>query len=97
MHGRWCSNFGCVQDERGEAYCVALYDYQGDTADDLSFVAGERIILTAHEGSDWLRGIANGKQGMFPASFVNIVKDLDGEFSFWLMIFQLGVRFVLCI
>jgi len=62
----------------GLPYCIAMYDYTGETSSDLSFVAGDRITLTSHEGSDWLKGTLNGRPGIFPVGYVNIVRDIDG-------------------
>lgn len=59
-------------------YCIALYDFPGETEEDLSFVAGDRIELLERIGTDWLKGCVHGTTGMFPAAFVEILEDLTG-------------------
>ena len=42
--------------------------------DELSLKAGDLIMLKSRVGSDWLRGrTINGKEGIFPKSFVEVV------------------------
>ena len=59
-------------------YCIAIYDFTGETAEDLGFVTGDRIELLEHIGADWLKGSLRGNTGIFPAGFVEIHKDLTG-------------------
>ena len=59
-------------------YCIALYDFPGETPEDLSFDPGDRIELVEHVGADWLKGSLRGNTGIFPAAFVEIHKDLTG-------------------
>ena len=54
----------------------ALFDFDGETSEDLSFKEGDHIELIEQIDSDWLKGKARGKVGMFPASFVDIVVPL---------------------
>uniref|UniRef100_A0A3Q0S6P7 Osteoclast-stimulating factor 1 n=1 Tax=Amphilophus citrinellus TaxID=61819 RepID=A0A3Q0S6P7_AMPCI len=51
-------------------WVVALYDYNGKTADDLSFREGECILITQHLDDDWSCGRLNGKEGIFPRKYV---------------------------
>uniref|UniRef100_A0A3Q0SJA8 Osteoclast-stimulating factor 1 n=1 Tax=Amphilophus citrinellus TaxID=61819 RepID=A0A3Q0SJA8_AMPCI len=55
-------------------WVVALYDYNGKTADDLSFREGECILITQHLDDDWSCGRLNGKEGIFPRKYVESVK-----------------------
>ena len=48
---------------------IAAYDFQGEVETDLSFAAGETVLVTKQEG-EWWEGVVNGKSGIFPASFV---------------------------
>jgi len=54
--------------------CTALYDFNGENPDDLSFAAGTTIyVLDKTDPSGWWRGqTAEGAQGFFPMNFVDI-------------------------
>ena len=51
-------------------YVIAQYEYAGDTAEDLSFNEGDKIVVLERVGDDWLRGELGGQQGLFPRVFV---------------------------
>ncbi|KAL1747298.1 hypothetical protein HDZ31DRAFT_32248 [Schizophyllum fasciatum] len=59
----------------GEARAIALYNFDAVEPGDLSFAKGDVITITKKSQStdDWWRGRANGKEGNFPANFVEIV------------------------
>ena len=59
--------------------CRARFDFEGEGHGDLAFEDGDVIQLLAHCGDDWLKGELNGKVGMFPASFVEIIEDLPED------------------
>ena len=45
-----------------------------ESMDELSLKAGDLIMLKTRVGSDWLRGrTINGKEGIFPKSYVEVV------------------------
>ncbi|KZT29963.1 SH3-domain-containing protein [Neolentinus lepideus HHB14362 ss-1] len=50
----------------------ALWDYNenGETPDDLSFRAGDIIEIISETNPDWWTGRLNGRQGLFPANYV---------------------------
>ena len=58
---------------------TALHDYQGESSNDLSFNAGDNIKVVKRINSDWLMGELNGKEGLFPASFVESESDSLSE------------------
>ncbi|XP_048118274.1 sorbin and SH3 domain-containing protein 2 isoform X2 [Alosa alosa] len=60
--------------EMGEA--VARYNFNADTNVELSLRKGERVILLRQVDSNWYEGKipATGKQGIFPMSYVDIIK-----------------------
>ncbi|XP_046576782.1 SH3 domain-containing protein 19-like [Haliotis rubra] len=62
--------------DQSHPYCKASFDYGGEQDGDLSFKTGETIQLLEKIGGDWLRGRCHGREGMFPAAFVTIEKDL---------------------
>lgn len=63
--------------EKKKPYCIAQYDYEAGHPDDLSFKVNDVIILTDRVNEEWLRGRLKGKEGMFPASFVNVIVPLE--------------------
>lgn len=54
------------------ATAIAAYDFQGEQEDDLSFSKGDIIIILKKTDStnDWWVGKCNGKEGNFPANYV---------------------------
>lgn len=65
----------------GKPYAIALQQFSGELRGDLSFEKGELVELVGSAGNGWLRGSMNGQVGIFPASFVEIVKPLESEGS----------------
>ena len=60
--------------------CEALFDYESDNLGDLTFAAGEKIVITEWVGDEWLTGrIGEERNGMFPLSFVKITKELPKD------------------
>nr|XP_053636115.1 intersectin-1-like [Cherax quadricarinatus] len=57
-----------VHDEVSEFY-QALYPYQSGEPGDLTFSAGETILVVKKEG-DWWHGIINQNCGIFPSNYV---------------------------
>ncbi|XP_034544266.1 SH3 domain-containing protein 19 [Notolabrus celidotus] len=51
-------------------WVVALYDFAGNSEDDLSFQTGNRILITQHVDAEWSCGRLNGREGIFPRAFV---------------------------
>jgi amphiphysin len=53
-------------------YAVAMYDFTGQEAEDLSFRKGDRIqvLRRTPEANDWWTGSLNGRKGMFPGTYV---------------------------
>jgi hypothetical protein len=59
---------------------VAMFTFQGQTEDELSFKEGELIMLKTRVGREWLRGkLVAGQEGIFPRNFVEIVEDLPED------------------
>ncbi|KAG0259725.1 hypothetical protein BGZ95_004595, partial [Linnemannia exigua] len=54
------------------SFVTALYDYTGEQATDLSFSKGDRITVVRKTEStnDWWTGKLNGREGSFPANYV---------------------------
>ncbi|KAI8322506.1 DUF500-domain-containing protein [Martensiomyces pterosporus] len=53
---------------------VAMYDFAGEQAGDLSFTKGDLINVTKKTESqnDWWEGTCNGRSGQFPANYVRL-------------------------
>ncbi|KAM9793121.1 SH3 domain-containing protein 19 [Neosynchiropus ocellatus] len=56
--------------EAGAEWVVALYDFAGESDNDLSFQQGDRILITKHVTAEWSLGRLNGREGLFPLAFV---------------------------
>lgn len=50
-------------------YYIAAYPYDSTEPGDLSFQAGEMVIVTKKEG-DWWTGTIGDRTGMFPCNYV---------------------------
>jgi len=48
----------------------ALYDYSGQTADELSFREGDIIVVHKKDPGGWWEGELNGQRGWIPANYV---------------------------
>jgi actin cytoskeleton-regulatory complex protein SLA1 len=74
------TNGGAVQSPDGEA-AVALYDFEGDAADELSVREGEALIVLDRSNDDWWKcRNAHGAEGVVPAQYVDL-ETSDGEES----------------
>ena len=50
---------------------VALYDYQAQRSDELSFMRGDLITVLYKDNDNWWMGeLQDGSQGFFPANYV---------------------------
>lgn len=58
----------------GKPTAKALYDFDADNAQELSFKDGEIIDLVRRVDENWLEGrTADGKQGLFPSNYVEVL------------------------
>ncbi|KAJ3110755.1 hypothetical protein HDU96_006296 [Phlyctochytrium bullatum] len=51
---------------------VALYDFSGEREGDLPFRKGDLILILKRDPSEWWTGRCNGKEGVFPANYVQV-------------------------
>ncbi len=58
----------------GKPYAIALYTFSGEEEGDLGFSKGELLELVDSVASGWLRGRIGDREGIFPSSFVEILK-----------------------
>lgn len=59
----------------------AMFDFSGIGKLELSLKAGEVIFLLRRVNADWLEGTVRDRTGIFPESFVKIIKPLPGSDS----------------
>lgn len=52
----------------------AVFEYKSEYEDDLNFPVGQVITVTEVEDEDWYSGTYDGRLGMFPKNFVEIVQ-----------------------
>ncbi|XP_066563215.1 neutrophil cytosol factor 4 isoform X2 [Amia ocellicauda] len=57
----------------------ALFGFNGSGRLELSFSAGEVIFLLRRVNRDWLEGTVRGVTGIFPQSFVKVIKPLPDD------------------
>ncbi|KAG8238201.1 hypothetical protein J437_LFUL018084 [Ladona fulva] len=70
-----------VYDDLGiSPYGITLYPFYGQFDNELSFHEGEIVTLLRHIDNDWIEGEIEGRKGIMPVSYVNIV--VDCEYSF---------------
>uniref|UniRef100_A0A8C5X5P8 SH3 domain containing 19 n=1 Tax=Malurus cyaneus samueli TaxID=2593467 RepID=A0A8C5X5P8_9PASS len=60
-------------------WCEALHDFTAETKDDLSFKKGDYIQILEQVDLEWYRGRLNGKEGIFPAVFVQSCSGTKGK------------------
>lgn len=58
----------------GLARAIALYDFNAVESGDLGFKKGDIVTVTKKSDSvdDWWTGKLNGREGIFPANFVEL-------------------------
>ncbi|XP_036747317.1 neutrophil cytosol factor 4 [Manis pentadactyla] len=70
---------GAGLDRMAAPRAEALFDFTGNSKLELNFKAGDVIILLSRINKDWLEGTVRGATGIFPLSFVKILKDFPEE------------------
>lgn len=56
--------------------CRAVYDFEAENPGELSFSEGDIITLKKRIDDNWLEGEVRGRSGLFPSTYVEIIKDL---------------------
>uniref|UniRef100_A0A0K0DJB4 SH3 domain-containing protein n=1 Tax=Angiostrongylus cantonensis TaxID=6313 RepID=A0A0K0DJB4_ANGCA len=60
-------------------YARVVYPFAAEYGNELSLKVDDIVSLTRRVDKDWLEGSINGKSGIFPQSFVQIVVDLPND------------------
>jgi len=58
---------------------VALYNYQAQHEDELSFFKGSIINIVKKSGLDWWTGELNGQTGLLPSNYVQPLSESASE------------------
>lgn len=51
----------------------ALYDFEPENDNELSFKEGDIIQLNSQIDDNWYEGTVNGRNGLFPVSYVQVL------------------------
>ena len=62
-------------------YARTLYPFEGELANELSFDANDIVTLIQHTDEQWIEGELDGRIGLFPATYVEIVVDCPYAYS----------------
>ena len=52
---------------------MAIYDYEAQGEEELNLKDGDIITVVMKEDSTWWRGKLDGKEGMFPRQYVEVL------------------------
>lgn len=59
----------------GKKFVKVTFDYEKTQDDELELKVGEVIELLEDDDDGWWKGKLNGKEGVFPSNFVEVIKD----------------------
>ncbi|XP_071852019.1 dynamin-binding protein-like isoform X3 [Apostichopus japonicus] len=77
-----CNNNGTssqtqeVDGKRCKPWAKALFPFSAESEGELSFMDNEEIVLLRRVNDSWLEGEVEGKKGIFPANFVQVMEDI---------------------
>lgn len=60
-------------------FCRALYDYNAQASDRLSFKKGDVIECITRAESGWWDGILHSERGWFPSNYVTVISDEEAD------------------
>ena len=62
---------------------MALFDYDADADDEISFVTGDIILVENKIDDGWWHGSNKGDHGLFPANYVVRLYYMYRVFGYW--------------
>lgn len=62
-----------------ESYGRTLYAFTAEFPNELSFKENEIVHLIRHIDSEWTEGEIDGRVGIFPKNFIEIIVDCEGS------------------
>ncbi|KAK2462328.1 hypothetical protein APHAL10511_005634 [Amanita phalloides] len=62
-----------TQEEAQGEWARALYDYDSNEPGDLNIKENQHILVTERSSDDWWMGEVDGKSGLFPASYAELL------------------------
>ncbi|XP_068082525.1 dynamin-binding protein isoform X2 [Anabrus simplex] len=62
-------------------YGITLYPFYAQFDNELSFHEGEIVTLIRHVNKEWVEGKIDGRKGIFPSSYINIIVDCNIDFA----------------
>nr|XP_046919338.1 endophilin-A-like isoform X2 [Dermatophagoides farinae] len=65
-------------DSRGPC-CQALYDFDAENENEISFKEGDIIQLVTQVDENWYEGSVNGRTGLFPVSYVQVLVPINNN------------------
>ena len=57
------------------AYGKAKYPFVAENDNELSFLGDDIVLLTRHIDDEWMEGELDGRRGIFPTSYIDIIVD----------------------
>ena len=60
-----------------QSYGRTLYEFKAEYPNELSFKQGQIVHLIKYIDDDWMQGEINGKIGIFPKNFIEIIVDCE--------------------
>ena len=77
----WMSHNGTngIHREDAKRVVVAQYSCNAEASDELSFKAGDKIVVTRQDDIGWWEGSLNGKIGLFPSNYVRLASPEESE------------------
>ena len=59
----------------GDVIMRVLYDFSAEGRGELSLYEGQIVVMKEKRGDGWMFGRSGNEQGLFPSSYVELLKD----------------------